>query len=578
MAPTRHPYSLIRRISIWMASIYIVLLILMLINNIITFSVVRKNIYNQLSDSLLAGNRQISAELNNAGVYLATLSISSSNITIAEQNKRDSNYYLALHRIQSELEYGIRSLSNIDGMFVYPTSSQEFISAINSYTTTTTAGFFRDWCRTQDTLGTLDSYVGKYWFSCKIDKDYYLFRILKKGSSYMGVWTNYNDLLSNISIPDSLNASVYFAYDKQNTFSIDSRKMDFSLYPENDEQHVQTLLLDHNYIAINIPTAYTEEGYLYSLVEYGTITNQLLQQYLYFVLSISVFLLLALLATVIILKYLKRPLNQIEFSLIALRDGDFSIRLPADFDSIEFTNINNAFNQMVSRIEELKIDVYEKQLDQQKNQLQALKNQIAPHFLINCLNSIYHMSVANNAKGIQNMTVYLGEHLRYALADVSFVPLHMELEKVSNYIHLSQIRFPDCIALYTDIEFEIKDAMVPPMIFLFQIENIIKYEVINGEITEIHLEAKKEDESLCLHLTVWDTGTGYATDVLRQLEDPARMNQIDGHNIGTRNIFKRLDLMFHGKFKMHFSNRNQAGAQVDIWIPYQQTPKTERIK
>ena len=109
------------------------------------------------------------------------------------------------------------------------------------------------------------------------------------------------------------------------------------------------------------------------------------------------------------------------------------------------------------------------------------------------------------------------------------------------------------------------------MILLFQVENIVKYEVVNGELTEIHIEVTniRQEGADRIHICIWDNGSGYATDVLKQLTSQDMLSQSDGHNIGTRNIYQRLHLLFNGDFKMTFTNRDNYGAQVDILIPFQ---------
>lgn len=284
----------------------------------------------------------------------------------------------------------------------------------------------------------------------------------------------------------------------------------------------------------------------------------------------SAFFILLAVATILLLRrYLLQPILALKDSLLSLRNGDFTTRIDDKYTCDEFIDVNNAFNQMVERIEDLKINIYEEQLLQQQTQMLALKNQIAPHFLINCLNAIYHMTATGDNENIRHMTVYLGEHLRYALADTATVTLGEELEKVENYIKLFLLRFPNSIELIMDVDDTLKQTTVLPMIILFQVENIIKYEVVNGELTQIHLEIMciLKDLNSYIHICIWDTGRGYRPDVLRQLCSQKMLSQSDGHNIGTKNIYQRLHLMFKNDFSMKFSNRPGAGAQVNIEIP-----------
>ena len=47
---------------------------------------------------------------------------------------------------------------------------------------------------------------------------------------------------------------------------------------------------------------------------------------------------------------------------------------------------------MINEIQNLRISIYEEQLAKKRADLQYLKAQLAPHFLINCLNIIFVLS------------------------------------------------------------------------------------------------------------------------------------------------------------------------------------------
>lgn len=591
---TKKTYSITRRLTVGLFIIFVLLLAILLLNNFYTSHIFRRNITNQLSDALSAGNKQISSDLNNISTYLSTLSINTPDINIIEQNKKDTSFYSSIYNLKQTLSSGLRAMPIADGLFIFSAESDQFINTYRNQNYYLVNGSLKNWCRQTHSAGTLDSYVSKYWFPYECDDNYYIVKLLKSNSTYVGCWIKISNLLSVIDTPESLNSVLYFTFDESLTCDTNSLPVDYVLHPSIQPVTTQYIRIKNiKYLAVHTPALYTDDGYLYMLAGYNNITRNMKQPYLLLLFSFGAFLVLVIATYLLFRTYLSKPIRQLEISLLALRNGDFSIRLPEGNGSIEFNDVNIAFNQMVQRIEKLKIDIYEEKINQQKTELLALKNQIAPHFLINCLNSIYHMAVSGNTDNIQHMTVYLGEHLRYALSDVTYVPLSVELEKVRNYVELSKIRFPDSICLFLELPETMQDAIVPPMILLFQVENIIKYEVVYGEITEIHIEIQNESTELVhlkysdfvplkptparyLHFTIWDTGTGYSTQVLKQLQIPQNMNQSDGHNIGTKNTFKRLNLLFSGNFYMNFSNRLNAGAQLDILIPYKKTDKEER--
>ena len=69
--------------------------------------------------------------------------------------------------------------------------------------------------------------------------------------------------------------------------------------------------------------------------------------------------------------------------------GELSVRSSVDYRNAEFTQVNETFNRMIDQITQLKIDGYEKELEARRNEMTALKLQIRPHFVLNCLKSVY---------------------------------------------------------------------------------------------------------------------------------------------------------------------------------------------
>lgn len=567
-----HHYSLWRRISACLAVIYGALLLLMLINNAYATETMRERIYDQLYAMLSQEKRQITSELNDVSTYLASYSLKAPNFFIVERYEQDLEYYSALYKLKAELRNTLTSMSIMQGLFVFPTTSRQLVVAAKDAEGETAAVLVREWIRTECDKETLQGYVPRKWFALELDDHYYLLRILKIGKSYVGAWTDFTNILSRIGTSQALEWIPLFAASGQEIYDMASHKTGFALDLNHTDDGLQLVSLDQSYLAVSTRTGPSWEGALYILVPTRQISAQLKSNYILTMLTAGFFILLALTTIIILRRYLRRPIMHLRDSLIALRNGDFSTRIPNEDTCSEFVDVNGAFNQMVERIEDLKISVYEEQLRQQQTQLLALKNQIAPHFLINCLNAIYHMTSAGDNESIRHMTVCLGDHLRYALADTPVVTLGEELKKVENYVALSRLRFPDCIDIALDVDEILLNVQVPPMILLFQVENIIKYEVVNGEVTHIHIRCHptRSSGSARLHICIWDTGRGYAPDVLAQLRSPQMLSQSGGHNIGTKNIYQRLHLMYREDFSMEFSNRPDAGAQVDIEIPVAQ--------
>lgn len=129
-------------------------------------------------------------------------------------------------------------------------------------------------------------------------------------------------------------------------------------------------------------------------------------------------------------RWVLHPVHMLTHALEQLRGGDLKVRIPDDAMLDEFRKMTTAFNDMVEEIDDLKIANYEKQLARQKLEALYLKQQITPHFMINCLNTIYQLTENNHADLARQMLQNLSVHLRYTLSSGQTVSLLEELNLV----------------------------------------------------------------------------------------------------------------------------------------------------
>ena len=85
------------------------------------------------------------------------------------------------------------------------------------------------------------------------------------------------------------------------------------------------------------------------------------------------------------------PMTALVSTMDRIGRGELSVRSSVDYRNAEFTQVNETFNRMIDQITQLKIDGYEKELEARRNEMTALKLQIRPHFVLNCLKSVYAM-------------------------------------------------------------------------------------------------------------------------------------------------------------------------------------------
>ena len=75
---------------------------------------------------------------------------------------------------------------------------------------------------------------------------------------------------------------------------------------------------------------------------------------------------------------LTKPIEEITDKLQAVKEGNFETKLPA-YDSREFNEISEVFNEMTAYVNNLIKEVYEKQISIKEMELKFLQTQMNPH-------------------------------------------------------------------------------------------------------------------------------------------------------------------------------------------------------
>ncbi|MEJ7823240.1 MAG: histidine kinase [Chitinophagaceae bacterium] len=118
------------------------------------------------------------------------------------------------------------------------------------------------------------------------------------------------------------------------------------------------------------------------------------------------------------------------------------------------------------------------QADKEKTtaELQLLKAQVHPHFLFNTLNNIYSFSLENSKK-TPGMILKLSSLLSYMLYEckADLVSLEKELEVMKNYIDLEKERYGDNIEISLNVEGDVQNKQITPLLLLPFLENAFKH-------------------------------------------------------------------------------------------------------
>jgi sensor histidine kinase YesM len=239
--------------------------------------------------------------------------------------------------------------------------------------------------------------------------------------------------------------------------------------------------------------------------------------------------------------------------------------------SDELGLLTGAFEQMSSDLlvliekdkESLKKDRLVKELE-----LQALQSQINPHFLFNTLNVLSKLALLEGAEKTSDLIVSMSNLLRYNLRNLDQpVTLQDEVAHVKEYFIIQQARFRDRIQLEMDIEPSALQQPIPALTLQPIVENAFMHGIEhmeNGAI--IRLEIARQSDGV--RISISDNGSGMTEEVrqsLLRLESEPNHKQSTG--LGTKNVFKRLQLFYGVNELIEIQSELGKGTKVVIRIP-----------
>ncbi|TRW97934.1 histidine kinase [Flavobacterium gawalongense] len=175
--------------------------------------------------------------------------------------------------------------------------------------------------------------------------------------------------------------------------------------------------------------------------------------------------------------------------------------------------------------------------NQSKIELKYLKNQIQPHFFFNTLNNLYALSLESSDK-VPDVIIKLSKLMEYVLYDIEgtkFVPLINEINYIQNYIEIEKLRFEN-VEVSINIDSNIDEIKVPPLLFISLVENAFKHGGINNDNLKIKINCKVIN------------GTTLSFEILNNFVLSQHTKTKKG--IGLINTKKRLKLIFKNKYTL----------------------------
>ncbi len=211
------------------------------------------------------------------------------------------------------------------------------------------------------------------------------------------------------------------------------------------------------------------------------------------------------------------------------------------------TFVTNGFFVFLSTVYKFTVDWFfnereKTELEKQRltSELAFLKSQINPHFLFNSLNNIYSLAY-QKSDATPNAILKLSEIMRYMLyeSNDSSVALEKEITYLNSFIELQKLRFKEEAYVVLEVEGQITDQKIVPLLLISFVENAFKHGIATDKDNPIHINISVLEENLLF--------------TVKNKKNLQNKDQTGG--IGMANVVRRLDLTYPEKYKLAVENR-----------------------
>lgn len=535
---------------------------------------IRERTYSEARQTLELYNAQVSENLKGVDYFLMEINNYSSDISLLGTQKNLDGNYGSIARVNNLFDFNLRSFRNINGLYAFFPINGTWIGNDSGSSATGFQKYLKNSLSEADSAGQLSSINDIKWILYPYKNRNYLVKIFVLNNSIVGAWTDTDRLISSLTDLHSMNSLILYTDHDGHPIKA-SEKPDLPDIPIGKTlDHYEILSYSGNrYLAVSSGLDYCDYD-ITAMIPLHMIDAPLYSLMRMLALILGITLLVSFVIRRLLANFFSDTIGSLENLSDSIAKEGLTIRASTENQQcVEILEISKSYNHMLDIISQLKINVYEEQLQRKNLQLQYLKSQIAPHFLINCLNMISYLAdgTKEHAQLLQKMIVALSGHLRYTLRTEERVPLRQELEYEKNYCTLNELRFPGCLTCSFDFDDDALDAQVFPLILIMFTENTFKFNLIMGEPLELRVSAKVSmtENGKRLHLTHIDSGEGFSPDILEEYHAVTGGAPLQNSNhIGIINLWKRLQLYYSNSAVMQLSNEPGYGARIDIDIPY----------
>ena len=394
--------------------------------------------------------------------------------------------------------------------------------------------------------------------------------------AYLAVYYSDDKLTSILSDNLSLEGSVSYIVNERDAIVATSDLSLSGIYQLDYDTIKASFMSSNNFIERNILDTKVYAGfYSISSTDWFMVTvlpspplihesNRLMIQ---IALIYAVFLVLALIFANILAHSITGRLSSVIRQMQTVRHGPPT---PMDSPSAhdEIGDLIDTYNYMTRKMDELMKTQAKAAEDLRIAEFNSLQAQINPHFLYNTMDMINWMALQGQTDEISHAVQSLSRFYKLTLSRKKGIStIARELEHVTIYVQLQNMRYHDSIELITDIPDELSEYQIPKLTLQPVVENSILHGILEKESKSgtIVITGWMENENVVL--LVSDDGVGIPPEILSTILSGNGNSQSGGTNIAVYNTHRRLQILYGNDYGLTYSSKPGEGTEVEIRFP-----------
>ena len=394
--------------------------------------------------------------------------------------------------------------------------------------------------------------------------------------AYLAVYYSDDKLTSILSDNLSLEGSVSYIVNERDAIVATSDPSLSGIYQLDYDTIKASFMSSNNFIERNILDTKVYAGfYSISNTDWFMVTvlpspplihesNRLMIQ---IILIYAVFLVLALIFANVLAHSITGRLSSVIRQMQTVRHGPPTpMESPQAHD--EIGNLIDTYNYMTRKMEELMEKQAEAAEDLRIAEFNSLQAQINPHFLYNTMDMINWMALQGQTDEISHAVQSLSRFYKLTLSRKKGIStIARELEHVTIYVQLQNMRYHDSIELITDIPDELSEYQIPKLTLQPVVENSILHGILEKESKSgtIVITGWMENEDVVLLIS--DDGVGISPEILSTILSGNGKSQSGGTNIAVYNTHRRLQILYGNDYGLTYSSKPGEGTEVEIRFP-----------